>query len=165
MNYLTARGRAGLRHRTLASCKNEAIVRQCPETGTRTKRAVLDCFPFLGGDHRCAWPARSQQPPRVPRECRQCAQTAKRTAAGRDGSSRCHRQSFYALEEIQAPTLVIDAADVVTFPGAKYTAEHIPRARFIPYETGGHVLLGHEVETRAAITDLLRQRRVPVGGR
>jgi pimeloyl-ACP methyl ester carboxylesterase len=68
----------------------------------------------------------------------------------------------YALEEIRAPTLVIDAADVGTFPGAKYTAEHIPGARFIPYETGGHVLLGHEVETRAAITDFLRQQRVPV---
>jgi hypothetical protein len=54
---------------------------------------------------------------------------------------------------------------VGTFPGAKYTAEHIPGATFLPYESGGHVLLGHENETRTAITAFLKQQRAPIGAR
>ena len=40
----------------------------------------------------------------------------------------------YALEEIRAPTLILDAADVSTFPKSKYTAEHIPNATFVAME-------------------------------
>jgi hypothetical protein len=62
----------------------------------------------------------------------------------------------YPLEEISAPTLVVDAADVSTFPGSKYTAAHIPDARFVAYETGGHLLIGHEEDSRAAVSEFLR---------
>ncbi len=61
----------------------------------------------------------------------------------------------YALENIQAPTLVIDAADMDTFGGAKYTAEHIPNARFVAFETGGHLLIGHGQEAKAAVREFL----------
>ena len=61
------------------------------------------------------------------------------------------------LESISAPTIIIDAKDVVTFPGSKYTAEHIPNAKLVAYETGAHLLVGHGDEAKAAISDFVRQ--------
>jgi 2-hydroxy-6-oxonona-2,4-dienedioate hydrolase len=51
----------------------------------------------------------------------------------------------YDLEQITAPTLAISVADdqFGTFAGARYSAEHIPDARFVGYATGGHVWAGH----------------------
>jgi 2-hydroxy-6-oxonona-2,4-dienedioate hydrolase len=63
-----------------------------------------------------------------------------------------------ALENISAPTIIVDAKDVVTFPGSKYTAEHIPNAMLVAYETGGHLLVGHGDEAKAAVSDFIRQR-------
>ena len=63
----------------------------------------------------------------------------------------------YPLDNISAPTLVIDAKDVSTFPGSKYTAENIPNAKLIAFETGGHMLIGHGEDTRAAIKEFLKQ--------
>ena len=59
------------------------------------------------------------------------------------------------LERIQAPTLVVDAMDMETFPGARYTAEHIPQAKLVAFPTGGHLLVGHAEETRAAVREFL----------
>jgi len=66
--------------------------------------------------------------------------------------------SRYSLERIQAPTLVMSVADdrFGTYDGARYTAEHIPGARFIGYASGGHVWVGHHREGIAAITDFLK---------
>jgi pimeloyl-ACP methyl ester carboxylesterase len=52
----------------------------------------------------------------------------------------------YDLEKIAAPTLAISTADdgYGTFDGARYTAEHIPHARFIGYPSGGHMLVGRD---------------------
>ena len=60
----------------------------------------------------------------------------------------------YDLEKIAAPTLTISAADDLygTFPGARYTALHIPHARFIGYPSGGHMLVGRNAEAFAEIT-------------
>ena len=63
----------------------------------------------------------------------------------------------YPLESIHAPTLVIDAKDVSTFPGSKYTAENITNAKLVAFETGGHMLISHGEDTRAAIKDFLKQ--------
>ncbi len=54
----------------------------------------------------------------------------------------------YDLESIRAPTLVISVRDDLygTFAGAQYTAQHIPDARFVGYERGGHLWVGHHVE-------------------
>lgn len=60
-----------------------------------------------------------------------------------------------ALEEIRAPTIIIDARDVETYPGSRYGAEHIPNAEFIEFETGGHLLVGHGDEARDAIREFL----------
>jgi pimeloyl-ACP methyl ester carboxylesterase len=64
----------------------------------------------------------------------------------------------YELERIQAPTLLISVADdrFGTFEPARYTAEHIPGARFIGYPTGGHMLAGHGKEAMAEIAAFLK---------
>lgn len=63
----------------------------------------------------------------------------------------------YELERITTPTLAISIADdrYGTFDGARYTAEHIPGARFIGYPSGGHVWVGHENDIVAEITRFL----------
>ncbi len=61
------------------------------------------------------------------------------------------------LESIRLPTLVISARDdrYGTFASAKYTADHIPGARFIGFNEGGHTWVGHDDEVLAAIAGLL----------
>jgi pimeloyl-ACP methyl ester carboxylesterase len=62
-----------------------------------------------------------------------------------------------ALEDISAPTIIVDARDVETYPGSRYGAEHIPNAEFVEFETGGHLLIGHGDEARDAIGDFLEE--------
>jgi pimeloyl-ACP methyl ester carboxylesterase len=66
----------------------------------------------------------------------------------------------YELEQMRVPTLLISAEDDLygTFPSARYTAEHIPGARFIGYATGGHLLLGHWKEACALVVQFLNSR-------
>lgn len=59
------------------------------------------------------------------------------------------------LESISAPTIVIDAKDVVTYLGSKYAAEHIPNAKLVEFETGGHLLVGHGEDARNAVKEFL----------
>ena len=63
----------------------------------------------------------------------------------------------YELERIAVPMLVISMADDLfgTFDGARYTAEHVPGARFIGYPTGGHVWASHQEEIVAEIAAFL----------
>ena len=65
----------------------------------------------------------------------------------------------YELEKIAAPTLTISVADDLygTFDGARYTADHIPHARFIGYPSGGHMLVGNNVEATARIAAFLKE--------
>lgn len=64
----------------------------------------------------------------------------------------------YPLEHIGTPTLVISCADDLfgTFESARYIAQHVPNARFIGYETGGHLWVGHQHEIVAEIADFLK---------
>jgi 2-hydroxy-6-oxonona-2,4-dienedioate hydrolase len=64
----------------------------------------------------------------------------------------------YELERIAIPTLVISAADDLfgTIDVARYTAERIPRARFIGYPSGGHLLVGRQKEVTSEMTALLK---------
>ncbi len=63
----------------------------------------------------------------------------------------------YELEQITAPTLILSAADdgYGIYDGARYSAEHIPHARFIGYPTGGHLLVGHYEEAMSEIVSFL----------
>jgi len=64
----------------------------------------------------------------------------------------------YELERIDVPTLVMSTADDLfgTFDTARYTAEHIPRARFASYSSGGHLLVGHQKEIWSVIIAFLK---------
>jgi pimeloyl-ACP methyl ester carboxylesterase len=64
----------------------------------------------------------------------------------------------YDLERIAVPTLAISTADDLygTFAGARYTAEHIPHARFIGYPSGGHMLVGRNAAVSAEIVAVLK---------
>jgi len=63
----------------------------------------------------------------------------------------------YALGAVQAPTLIISTRDdgYKTFEGAQYTADRIADSKFIGYESGGHLWVGHDDELRAEILKLL----------
>jgi len=65
----------------------------------------------------------------------------------------------YELERITAPTLVISTADDLfgTFDTARYTADHIPGARFIGYPSGGHVWIGHQEDIAFEIVSFLKK--------
>jgi 2-hydroxy-6-oxonona-2,4-dienedioate hydrolase len=56
----------------------------------------------------------------------------------------------YPLEKINVPTLVVSARDDLfnTLPAAQFAASNIPNAKLVIYETGGHLLVGHENELR-----------------
>ena len=43
-----------------------------------------------------------------------------------------------------------------TYAGAQYTAGRIPGARFIGFDTGGHLLVGHDEAVRNEIVRLLK---------
>jgi pimeloyl-ACP methyl ester carboxylesterase len=66
------------------------------------------------------------------------------------------------LGQINAPTLVVTARDDLfnTLPAAQFTASKIPGARLVVYDTGGHLLVGHEPEVRGTIHDFLAASRV-----
>jgi 2-hydroxy-6-oxonona-2,4-dienedioate hydrolase len=72
-------------------------------------------------------------------------------------------QGRFPLEEVRVPTLVISARDDLynTYPAAEYTARHIPGARFVGYEEGGHALAGHEKEVRSEIMRFIGQHPPP----
>jgi 2-hydroxy-6-oxonona-2,4-dienedioate hydrolase len=84
----------------------------------------------------------------------------RHTGIMNDALNHQNRQRL-PLENIHAPTIIIDAKDVETFPGSKYTAEHIPNSKFVTFETGGHLLIGHGDEARAAVRDFLQEHEAP----
>jgi pimeloyl-ACP methyl ester carboxylesterase len=67
----------------------------------------------------------------------------------------------YDLEAIAAPTLIASVEDdlFLTYANARYTAEHIPHAKFVGFARGGHLWVGHEAEMAAAVTDFLAATR------
>ena len=72
----------------------------------------------------------------------------------------------YELERVQAPTLLIAAQDDLygMFEPMRYTAEHIPNARFIGFPTGGHMLVGHQEKVTAEIVGFLKANVKPRAG-
>lgn len=64
----------------------------------------------------------------------------------------------YPLERIACPTLTVSLADDLfgTFDAARYTAEQVPRARFLGFERGGHIWVGQHAGIMRAIADFVR---------
>ena len=80
-----------------------------------------------------------------------------RAAGLRDDSVLGRGLPSYPLESIRAPTLIISTRDdgFGTYASAQYTAGRIAGAKFIGYDRGGHVWVGHDDEVRAEIVKLL----------
>jgi 2-hydroxy-6-oxonona-2,4-dienedioate hydrolase len=80
---------------------------------------------------------------------------SQRAAGLRDDTRLGKSLGPYALESVRAPALVISARDdgFGTFAGAHYTASRIAGARFIGYDDGGHLLVGHDAAVQRAIAD------------
>jgi pimeloyl-ACP methyl ester carboxylesterase len=80
-----------------------------------------------------------------------------RAAGLRSDTDASKRLAPAALEQVTAPTLIISARDdrYGTYAGAAYTASRIAGARFIGFDTGGHIWLGHNDEVMARVRELL----------
>jgi pimeloyl-ACP methyl ester carboxylesterase len=66
------------------------------------------------------------------------------------------------IENIKAPTLVFHAKDdgLVNFEYGQYTAQHIPNAKFVPFETGGHLLVGRMDAMHNETISFLREKLI-----
>jgi pimeloyl-ACP methyl ester carboxylesterase len=64
----------------------------------------------------------------------------------------------YEIEKISAPTLIMSVADDLygTFDCARYSAGHIPHARFVGYPSGGHLGVDRQTETMTEIADFMK---------
>ena len=84
---------------------------------------------------------------------------SRRAAGLRDDTRLGKNLGPYALDAIRAPTLVISARDdgFGTYAAAQYTANRIPGAKFVGFEQGGHLLVGHDETVQAEIVKLLTQ--------
>jgi 2-hydroxy-6-oxonona-2,4-dienedioate hydrolase len=62
-----------------------------------------------------------------------------------------------SLGSVRAPTLIISVRDdgFGTYASSEYTANQIKGARFVGFEQGGHVWVGHDNEVMAEIVKLL----------
>ena len=62
-----------------------------------------------------------------------------------------------ALETNRVPTLIASARDdgFGTFDRSQYAASRIPGARFVGFDTGGHLLIGRQDALRAALAEWL----------
>jgi pimeloyl-ACP methyl ester carboxylesterase len=63
------------------------------------------------------------------------------------------------FESVSVPTLIVTARDDLfkTLPAAEFMAKHIPGAKLIVFDTGGHLLLGCQTEVQAAVRDFLSE--------
>jgi 2-hydroxy-6-oxonona-2,4-dienedioate hydrolase len=84
-----------------------------------------------------------------------------RAAGLRDDTRLGKRLGPYALASIRVPTLVVSARDdgFGTYAAAEYTASRIPGARFLGFDNGGHLLVGHDAAVRAEIVRLLAEAK------
>jgi pimeloyl-ACP methyl ester carboxylesterase len=69
----------------------------------------------------------------------------------------------YDLERLAAPTLVVAAEDDLfgTHARGRYTAQHIPGAKFVGFATGGHLLVGHRADTQKVVGEFLKLHGAP----
>jgi 2-hydroxy-6-oxonona-2,4-dienedioate hydrolase len=80
-----------------------------------------------------------------------------RAAGLRDDTRLGKRLGPSPLASIRAPTLVVSARDdgFGTYAAAQYTAGRIAGSKFLGFDHGGHLLVGHDAAIRAEIVKLL----------
>ena len=88
---------------------------------------------------------------------------SSRAAGLRDDTRLGKSLRPYALESIRVPTLVVSARDdgFGTYAAAQYTAGRIAGAKFMSFDSGGHLLVGHHEAVRAEIVQLLTSAAMP----
>ena len=88
---------------------------------------------------------------------------SKRAAGLRSDSALGKNMASYPLESIRAPTLVVSVRDdgYGTYASSQYTASRIPGAKFISFDTGGHIWVGHDDEVQAEIVKLATAKGKP----
>ncbi len=66
------------------------------------------------------------------------------------------------LESLKTPTLVFHAKDdgLVNFEYGQYTVQHVPNVKFVPFESGGHLLVGCLDVMRNEIMSFLRKNQI-----
>lgn len=64
----------------------------------------------------------------------------------------------YPLEDISVPCLIIHSKDdpLASYEAATAAAEHIPQAKLVSLESGGHLQLGQTETVRLALTEFLQ---------
>jgi pimeloyl-ACP methyl ester carboxylesterase len=126
-----------------------AIIRLAPET---VMRSILATAPEVV--HR----ASAEEQARVAETMEGILPVSPRRLGLLNDAAVTSTLGRYELERLSAPTLAISAADDLygTYETARYSAEHIPGARFIGYPTGGHLWVGHHDEVLAAIAGFVR---------
>ncbi len=84
---------------------------------------------------------------------------SKRTAGLKSDSVLGNSLGPSELNKVAAPTLIISVRDdgFGTYAGAEYTASQIKDAKFLGFEHGGHVWVGHDDAVMAEITKLVKQ--------
>jgi pimeloyl-ACP methyl ester carboxylesterase len=89
---------------------------------------------------------------------------SRRAAGLRDDTRLGKHLGPYSLESIHVPTLVVSARDdgFGTYAAAQYTASRIAGAKFIGFDHGGHLLVGHDEAVRAEIVQLLTASHRPL---
>jgi pimeloyl-ACP methyl ester carboxylesterase len=101
--------------------------------------------------------ARAAEQARVGELMRELLPLSARRAGLRNDWAIGRSIARYELERIHVPTLAISVKDDLygTFESARYTAVQIPGARFVGYESGGHVWIGHHEELLAELAGFL----------
>jgi 2-hydroxy-6-oxonona-2,4-dienedioate hydrolase len=82
-----------------------------------------------------------------------------RAAGLRDDTRLGKSLRAYALETIRVPTLVVSARDdgFGTYAAAQYTASRIAGAKFVGFDSGGHLLVGQDAAVQGLIAKLLSE--------
>ena len=101
--------------------------------------------------------ASAEERRRVARVIEEILPVSARRLGLKNDAAITRRLERYELEKIAAPTLVFSVADDLygTYECARYTAAHIPNARFVSYPTGGHLWVGRQREVFAEIAGFL----------
>jgi 2-hydroxy-6-oxonona-2,4-dienedioate hydrolase len=88
---------------------------------------------------------------------------SQRLAGLRDDTRLGKSLKPYPLASIQAPSLVVSARDdgFGTFAAAEYTAGQIAGAKFMGFDQGGHLLVGHSAAVQAEVLALLKRVQGP----
>ncbi|MFN0038951.1 MAG: alpha/beta fold hydrolase [Burkholderiales bacterium] len=107
--------------------------------------------------------ASEQERARVNELAERILPVSRRVAGLRDDTMLGKSLGQYALETIRAPALVISARDdgFGTYAAARYTASRIAGAKFVGFDDGGHLLVGHDAAVQAEIVELLTRVVIP----